>query len=161
VLFGLNVPQVGWVTAQNLARQFGSIDRLMNATPDDIQATEGVGPDRAEAVAEWFADDENRELVGDLRALGLRMELGEAERPRGGPLTGQSFVITGTLERWSRERAKDALEELGAKVTDAVSKKTAGLIVGEGPGSKLEKAQRLGVPLLDEAALEQLLAANR
>jgi DNA ligase (NAD+) len=157
VLFGLNIPQVGWVTAQNLAGHFGSMDRLADASQEDIQEVEGVGPDRAAAIAEWFAEDENRALVEELRALGLRLELGEEERPREGRLTGQTYVVTGTLARWSREQAKSALESLGAKVTDSVSKKTTGLVVGENAGSKLEKAERLGVELFDEEAFEQLV----
>jgi DNA ligase (NAD+) len=160
VLFGLNIPQVGWVTAQSLARHFGSIDRLIGASQEEIQEVEGVGPDRAEAIAEWLADDENRALVEELRGLGLRLELAADERPREGPLTGQTYVVTGTLARWSREQAKAALEELGAKVTDSVSKKTTGLVVGENAGSKLEKADRLGVELLDEDAFEKLIAGS-
>jgi DNA ligase (NAD+) len=159
VLFGLNIPQVGWVTALNLARHFGSVDRLLDASQEEIQEVDGIGPDRAEAIAEWFSDEENRRLVAELRERGLRFETGEEERPVEGPLTGQTYVITGTLERWSRESAKAALEAKGARVADSVSKKTTGLIVGEEPGSKLAKAQRAGVPLLDEAALERLLAS--
>jgi DNA ligase (NAD+) len=159
-LFGLNIPQVGWVTAQNLARHFGSIDGLMNASQEEIEQVEGVGPDRAEAVAEWFADEENRRLVEELRALGLRLEVGEEERPREGRLTGSTYVITGTLERWSREQAQAALEALGAKVTNSVSKKTTGVVVGAEAGSKLAKAQALGVELLDEAALERLVGQS-
>jgi DNA ligase (NAD+) len=158
VLYGLNIPQVGWVTAQNLARHFGDVDRLTAASQEEVQEVEGIGPDRAEAIVEWFADVENRKLVADLRKLGLRFELAPAERPVEGPLTGKSFVITGTLERWLREDAKAALEAKGAKVTDSVSKKTAGLVVGEGPGSKLEKARRAGVEILDEAAFEKLVS---
>src|SRR5919202_1397569 len=81
VLLGLNIPQVGWVTAQNVARHFGSVDRLMNASQEEIEEVEGIGPDRAEAIAEWFADDENRKLIGELKELGLRLEVGEEERP--------------------------------------------------------------------------------
>jgi DNA ligase (NAD+) len=158
VLFGLNIPQVGWVTAASLARHFGSIERLAAASPEEIMQVEGVGPDRAELVAEWFADEENRRLVEELAQLGLRLESGEEERPAEGPLTGQTYVITGTLERCSREEAKAALEALGAKVTDSVSRKTSGVIVGEAPGSKLEKARRLGVQELDEGAFEKLLS---
>jgi DNA ligase (NAD+) len=158
VLYGLNIPQVGWVTAQNLARHFGDVDRLTAASQEEVQEVEGIGPDRAEAIVEWFADEENRKLVDDLRKLGLRFELAPAERPVAGPLTGKSFVITGTLERWSREDAKAALEAKGAKVTESVSKKTAGLVVGEGPGSKLEKARRAGVEILDETAFEKLVS---
>jgi DNA ligase (NAD+) len=160
VLFGLNIPDVGWVTAQNLARHFVSVDALLGASQEDIEAVEGIGPDRAESIATWFAEQKNRDLVEELRALGIRFELAESERPAEGPLTGSTYVITGTLEHRSREEAKAALEALGAKVTDSVSKKTTGLVVGEGPGSKLEKAQRLGVEVLDEPALEQLLSAG-
>jgi DNA ligase (NAD+) len=159
VLFGLNIPDVGWVTAQNLARHMGSVDPLLEAKQEDVEAVEGIGPDRAESIATWFADEKNRALVAELRGLGLRFEVGEAERPVEGPLTGNTYVITGTLERWSREDAKAALEGKGAKVTDSVSKKTAALVVGEEPGaSKLTKAQRLGIELLDEAAFEKLVS---
>jgi DNA ligase (NAD+) len=158
VLYGLNIPQVGWVTAQNLARHFGGVDRLMAASQEEIQEVEGIGPDRAEAIAEWFSDEENRRLVEELRELGLTFEAGEAERPVEGPLTGKTYVITGTLERWSRDEAGAALEAKGAKVGGSVSKKTAGLIVGEEPGSKLEKAKRAGVELLDEKAFEHLIS---
>jgi DNA ligase (NAD+) len=158
VLFGLNIPKVGWVTALNLVRHFGSVDALMQATQEDLQGVEGVGPERAELIAEWFAEEENRRLVAELRELGLRFEAGEEVRPAEGPLSGQRYVITGTLERLSREEAKAALEARGAKVSDSVSAKTTGLVVGEEPGaSKLTKAQRAGVPLLSEADLERLL----
>jgi DNA ligase (NAD+) len=157
VLFGLNIPDVGWVTAQNLARHFGNVDRLAEASQEEIVEVEGIGPERAEAIAEWFADGENRALVEELRAVGLRFEAGPEERPVEGPLTGSTYVITGTLENFSRDEARKALEANGAKVADSVSKKTTGVVVGESPGSKLAKAEQLGVPVLDEAALEQLL----
>ncbi len=158
VLFGLNIPDVGWVTARNLALHFGTIDRLLGATQEDIQEVEGIGPDRAEAIAGWFAEEQNRALVAELRSLGLRFEAGEEERPVEGPLAGRTYVITGTLERWTREEAHAALQALGAGVSASVSGKTTGLIVGEEPGaSKLTKAQRAGVPLLTEADLAGLL----
>jgi DNA ligase (NAD+) len=159
VLFGLNVPKVGWVMARNLALHFGDVDRLMDATQEQLEEVEGIGPDRAELIVEWFADEENRRLIAELRELGLKFELAADERPTEGPLTGRSYVITGTLERFSREEAARALEELGAKVTDSVSKKTSGLIVGENPGSKLEKARRAGVPILGEDELVSLLSS--
>jgi DNA ligase (NAD+) len=107
---------------------------------------------------EWFRDEDNRRLVSELRDLGLRFEIGEEERPKEGPLTGASYVITGTLEGFTRDQAKAALEALGAKVSDSVSSKTAGLVAGEEPGgSKLGKAQKLGVPVLTEAELLALL----
>ncbi len=160
VLFGLNIPKVGWVLAGNLARHFGTIEALEAATQEELEQVEGFGPDRAELVAEWFADAENRALVAELAALGLTMTAGEAERPAEGPLIGRQYVITGTLERYTREEAKAALEALGAKVSDSVSRKTAGVIVGESPGSKARKAEQAGVPLLTEADLVALLASG-
>ncbi len=157
VLFGLNIPDVGWVTAQNLARHFGTVDRLLDASQEEIQEVEGIGPDRAESIADWFSDEQNRALVVELRGLGLRFEAGEEERPKEGPLFGAQYVLTGTLERFTREEARAALEELGAKVSDGVSKKTTGVIVGESPGSKAAKAEKLGVALLTETELLKLL----
>jgi DNA ligase (NAD+) len=160
VLAGLNIPDTGWVTARNLAAHFGTIDELVNATQEEIQEAEGIGPGRAEAIAEWFSDEENVALVRELESLGLTMRAGEAEKPVEGPLTGRQYVITGTLERYTREEAKAALEALGAKVSDNVSKKTAGVVVGESPGSKVQKAQRAGVPILTEDDLVELLSAG-
>jgi DNA ligase (NAD+) len=158
VLFGLNIPDVGWVTAQNLARHFENVDRLLAADAEAIEEVDGIGPDRAESIANWFAEDRNRALVEELRSLGLRFEIGEEDRPREGPLTGKTYVITGTLEAYSREQAAAALEAAGAKVTNSVSSKTTALVVGEEPGaSKLTKAQKLGVDLVDEVGLEGLL----
>ena len=124
------------MTAQNLARHFGEVDRLLDATQEEIQEVEGIGPDRAEAIAEWFADEQNRALVAELRELGLRFEVGRGRRPMEGPLTGTQYVITGTLEAFTRDEAQAALEALGAKVSDNVSKKTTGVIVGEEPGRR-------------------------
>ena len=157
VLFGLNIPDVGWVTAQNLARHFGEVGSLAAASQEEIQEVEGIGPERAEAIAEWFRDEDNLKLVAELKELGLRFEVGSEERPVEGPLTGSVYVITGTLEGFSRDEARKALEAKGAKVGDSVSKKTTGVVVGESPGSKLAKAEQLGVPVLDEAALKKLL----
>jgi DNA ligase (NAD+) len=161
VLFGLNIPDVGWVTAQNIARHFESVDRLLAADAEAIEEVDGIGPDRAASIAGWFAEDRNRALVEELRGLGLRFELGEEDRPKEGPLIGKTYVITGTLERYSREQAAAALEAKGAKVTNSVSAKTTALVVGEEPGaSKLTKAQRLGIELLDEPAFERLLGRS-
>jgi DNA ligase (NAD+) len=158
VLFGLNIPDVGWITARNLALHFGNVDALMDATQEELIEAEGIGPERAEAIAEWFSDDENRRLLGELRDLGLRFEVGEDEKPVEGPLTGNAYVVTGTLEGFTRHEAQAALEELGAKVSDSVSSKTTGVIVGEEPGkSKLTKAEKAGVPILSEADLRELL----
>jgi DNA ligase (NAD+) len=160
VLAGLNIPDTGWVTARNLAAHFGTIDALVNATQEEIQEAEGIGPGRAEAIAEWFSDEENVALVRELESLGLTMRAGEAEQPAEGPLSGRQYVITGTLEQYTREEAKAALEALGAKVSDNVSKKTAGVVVGESPGSKVQKAERAGVPVLTEDDLLELLSAG-
>ncbi len=159
VLLGLNIPKLGWVLAQSLARHFGNVDRLLAASQEEVEEVDGFGPDRAEIIVEWFEDEQNRALVEELRSLGLRFELGEEDKPKEGPLSGKTYVITGTLERWSREQAAAALEAAGAKVTNSVSAKTTALIVGEDPGaSKLSKAQKAGVEQMDEAALEKLLA---
>jgi len=160
VLFGLNIPKVGWVIARSLALHFRSVEALAAATLEQLEEVEGIGPERAELIAEWFADPENLALVGELRELGLQLALAEDERSPEGPLTGQQYVITGTLERWTREEAKAALEALGAKVTDSVSKKTTGVVVGESPGSKAQKAETLGVPVLAEADFAALLRAG-
>jgi DNA ligase (NAD+) len=158
VLFGLNIPDVGWVTAVNLARHFENVDRLMAASQEEIQEAEGIGPDRAESIAEWFADDANRKLIDELRSLGLNFEIGDELKPVEGPLSGNTYVITGTLEAFTRDDAAAALEAKGAKIVNSVSGKTTGLIVGEEPGnSKLTKARKLEVPLLSEAELVELL----
>ena len=158
VLYGLNIPDVGWVTAQNLARHFVSVDRLLEARQEEVMEVEGIGPDRAESIAEWFADEGNRALVEELRALGLTLEAGQAERPIEGPLSGSQYVITGTLADFTRDEAAAELAARGAKVSDNVSKKTTGVFVGESPGSKVAKAEKAGVPILTEDDLKQLLA---
>jgi DNA ligase (NAD+) len=161
VLFGLNIPDVGWVTGQNLARHFGTADALAAASQEEIQEVEGIGPERATAIAEWFSDEANVTLIQELRELGLRLETGEELKPVEGGLTGQTYVITGTLERWTREQAGAELEARGAKVAGSVSKKTTGVIVGEEPGAtKLNKAREADVPILDEQALAKLLDEN-
>jgi DNA ligase (NAD+) len=158
VLLGLNIPGIGWVLARTLASHFGTVDRLLAATPEEVAEVDGFGPDRAEDVVEWFADEQNRALVQELRELGLRFETAAEERPPEGPLTGSTYVITGTLERFTRDEAQARLEALGAKVTNSVSAKTTGLVVGEEPGaSKLTKAQKADVPIVSERDLLALL----
>jgi len=154
----LNIPDVAWGTAQHLARHFQNVDALLGATQEELVECEGIGADRAESIAEWFADEDNRRLVEELRNLGLTFEADEDDLPKEGPLTGSQYVITGTLESFTREEAKAALEALGAKVSDSVSKKTTALVVGEEPGaSKVKKAQTASVPTLDEQGLRRLL----
>ena len=157
VLFGLNLPKIGWVLARNLARHFRTIDALAAASQEELEQADGIGRERAELIAEWFADEENRSLVEDLRSLGLQLETRGEEQPVEGPLSGRQYVITGTLARFTREEAKAALESRGARVVDSVSKKTTGVVVGDSPGSKAGKALALGVPVLDEAGLQELL----
>ncbi|HEY5872260.1 MAG TPA: helix-hairpin-helix domain-containing protein, partial [Gaiellaceae bacterium] len=157
VLFGLNIPKVGWVIARSLALHFRKVEALATATLEQLEEVEGIGPERAELIAEWFGDPENLALVGELRELGLSLALAEDDRPPASRLTGSQYVITGTLERWTREEAKAALEALGAKVSDSVSKKTTGVVVGETPGSKAQKAEKLGVPILSGDDLAALL----
>jgi len=157
VLFGLNIPKVGWVLARNLALHFGTVDALVAAGQEELQEVEGIGPDRAVLIGEWFADDENRALLDELRDLGLQLATTETKDPAVGPLAGHQYVLTGTLEGFTREEATAALEERGAKVTGSVSRKTTGVIVGESPGSKAAKAEALGVSVLSEAGLRELL----
>ncbi len=160
LLFGLNIPKVGWVIARSLALHFGTVEALAAATLEQLEEVEGIGPERAELIAEWFADPDNLALVGELRELGLQLAVAEDDEPPEGRLTGSQYVITGTLEGWTREEARAALEALGARVSDSVSKKTTGVVVGESPGSKAEKAEKLGVPVLSEEDLRRLLAAG-
>ena len=160
VLFGLNIPKVGWVIARSLALHFRSVEALAAASLEQLEEVEGIGPERAELIAEWLADPENLALVAELRELGLQLALAEDDQQPAGRLSGSQYVITGTLEGWTREEAKAALESLGAKVSDSVSKKTSGVVVGESPGSKAQKARQLGVPVLSEDDLRELLRAR-
>lgn len=156
VLNGLGIPFVGERTGQLLADAFGDLDKIANAEVEMLQTAEEVGPKVAESIRRFFAEEHNRALVERLRAAGLQFHH-EAKRAAPGPLTGKVFVITGTLPNMTREEAKARIEGAGGKVTDSVSKKTTYLVAGESAGSKLEKAQKLGVPVLDEQALLDLI----
>jgi DNA ligase (NAD+) len=159
VLFGLGIPHVGAVTAEAIAQHFRSLAALRAAGPDEIAEVEGVGPVVAESVAAWLAFPANAAVLDDLAAAGLSLELeGEAPPPGEGPLAGLTFVITGTLPSFSRDEAKASVVERGGKVTDSVSKRTSYVVAGSSPGSKLAKAESLGVPVLDDEAFRQLLA---
>ena len=150
LLVGLNIPHVGSTVAAVLARAFRSIDALAAATPEEIAAVEGVGPVIAQSVADWFRDKENRRLLEKLRAAGIRMEDPEPEAPVEGPLSGTTIVLTGGLEALSRDEAAAAAEAAGAKVASSVSKKTDFVVAGANPGTKLAKAEQLGVEVIDE-----------
>jgi DNA ligase (NAD+) len=158
VLYGLGIAGIGWVNARALAEQFGSMDALLVATPDQIVETPGIGSVLAEQIVETLEDDRTQELIQRLRERGLRMELSADETaPVEGPLVGKTFVITGTLPNLSREVATARIEEAGGKVTGSVSKKTDYLLLGAEPGTKLAKAEKLGTEILDEDGLLALL----
>jgi DNA ligase (NAD+) len=157
LLVGLNIRHLGPATAEAIATHFGHLDRLLDASTDDIGDIEGIGPIIAESVHEWFADEQNRAVVGKLRTAGVNFEGPErADVPQ--TLAGMSVVVTGTLRSFSRDEAEAVIKAHGGKSPGSVSKKTAAVVVGEGPGaSKLDKARDLGVPILDEAGFERLL----
>ncbi|MFE9908574.1 NAD-dependent DNA ligase LigA [Streptomyces clavifer] len=159
ILTGLSIRHVGPVAAEELARQFRSIDRIDEASEEELAAADGVGPIIAASVKQWFAEEWHREILRKWREAGVRTEdegAGEDEGPR--PLEGLTVVVTGTLATHTRDGAKDALQSRGAKVTGSVSKKTSFVVVGENPGSKYDKAMQLKVPVLDEDGFAVLLA---
>ncbi|WP_031039294.1 NAD-dependent DNA ligase LigA [Streptomyces sp. NRRL F-5650] len=157
-LNGLSIRYVGPVAAQALAREFRSVERIEQATEEELASTDGVGGTIAAAVKEWFAVDWHREIVRKWKAAGVPLEdrsTGEDEGPR--PLEGLTVVVTGTLEKFTRDAAKEALQNRGAKVTGSVSKKTSFVVVGDNPGSKYDKAMQLKVPVLNEDGFAVLL----
>ncbi len=156
VLFALGIEEVGEVTGRNLAQRFRDIDALLAATPEQIAQTPGIGEKMASAIRTQLDNERMRKLIGDLRQLGLRFHE-EGPPPSEGPLAGKTLVLTGTLPELSREAATQRILATGGRVTSSVSKNTDYVVAGESPGSKLEKADRLGVPVLDEAALLALL----
>jgi DNA ligase (NAD+) len=159
-IYALGIREVGEATAQNLARHFGSLEVLMAASVEELEAVPDVGPVVAGHLHGYFADGERREAIDDLLAAGVRWP-----DPAGGggpaPLVGQTWVLTGTLEAMSREEAKERLQQLGAKVAGSVSGKTSVVVAGPGAGSKLDRAQALGVTIVDEAAFLDLLARHQ
>ena len=159
VLWSLGIESVGGVNARNLAQRFRSIDALMTASPEDIAHTPGIGPVVAEIVHDALVDPGLRELVERLRAAGLKLEM-EGPPPGEGPLADKTFVLTGTLPTLTREEATERILAAGGRVTSSVSKNTDYLVAGDSPGSKLEKAQRLGTKVLDEAGLVKLLGTG-
>jgi len=161
LLYGLGIRHVGERGAQVLAQAFGSLDAIAQAPIAQLEQTHEVGPVLAESVRAFFDAPANQQLLQRLREKGVRLEATEAERARAsasGPLTGRTYVLTGTLATMSREAATEAIERLGGKVAGSVSKKTTAVVVGADPGSKAEKAQALGIPVLDEDAFRQLVA---
>jgi DNA ligase (NAD+) len=160
-LIALGIRHVGETVAELLARHFGDLDALLEASAAEIEAVPGVGPIIAESVAAFFANPRNRAEVEALRALGLSWEKTAPAPPRGeGPLAGKIFVLTGTLEGMTRGEAKQRIEAQGGKVTGTVSKKTSYVVAGAEPGSKLATARELGVTVLDQAAFKALLSGT-
>ncbi|WP_445148931.1 NAD-dependent DNA ligase LigA [Baekduia sp. Peel2402] len=156
VLYAIGLEEVGFVTARALAQRFRAIDPLLEASVEQIAQTPGIGPIVAARIHEQLADPATRELIARLRAAGLRFEE-EGPPPGEGPLSGKAVVLTGTLPDLTREQATERITAAGGRVTSSVSKKTAFVVAGDAPGTKLEKAQRLGVPVLDEAGLLEAL----
>jgi DNA ligase (NAD+) len=159
LLFGLGIRFVGERAASLLARQFRSAEALAAAEVESIERIPGIGPVVAQSVHEWFADEHNRELVASLAGAGVRMEE-TAAAPASDELAGKSFVLTGGLDTLSRDQARSAIEARGGRVATSVSKKTDYVVVGQDPGSKLDKARELGVTCLDEAQFKDLLGLS-
>ena len=159
LLFALGIRDVGESTAKTLARHFGALDRIASASEADLMTAPDVGPVVASRIVAFFAAPHQREVIDLLRARGVIWDEGE---PLGaaGPLLGKTVVLTGGLNALTRDEARERLEALGAKVSGSVSAKTGFVVAGSDAGSKLDKAQQLGIPVLDEAALLALFAEH-
>jgi DNA ligase (NAD+) len=155
VIYGLGIRFVGERTAQFLAEHFGSLDAIMNATAEELEEVNEVGPRIAESIVEFFADEHNRKLVDDLRSAGLTFT--GQKKEKGTKLAGKTFVLTGTLERHTRDEAKRMIEDAGGRVSGSVSKKTDYVVAGSDAGSKVDKARELGVSVIGEEELEGLV----
>jgi DNA ligase (NAD+) len=155
LLFALGIRYVGENVARILAVEFGSMEKLFDATEDQLAAVHGIGPRIAASVALFFQQPENRRLIAALREAGVKMEEETSAGPK--PLLGKTFVLTGGLTQMTRDEAKAAIQRLGGRVTSSISKKTDYVIVGTDPGSKVEEAKRLGVTTLDETAFRALV----
>jgi DNA ligase (NAD+) len=159
LLYAIGLEEVGEVTGRNLAQQFRSIDMLLAADGEQIEETSGIGPIMARTIRAQLADPQMRALIDDLRGQGLRFEV-EGPPPEEGPLVGMTVVLTGTLPDLTREQATEMIIAAGGKVTGSVSRKTSYVVAGESAGSKLASAERLGVPVIDEAGLRRLLEGS-
>ena len=159
LIHGLGIPHVGKQSAKDLEAHFKSLDAIAEATEEALEDVDGVGTIMAQSIHAWFADHQNRELVAALKAHGLKFE-SSRQAQAGGPLEGKTFVLTGSLPTMTRDEATGLIESAGGRSSSSVSKKTDYLLAGEASGSKYAKAEKLGVPILDEAAFRELLGAN-
>ena len=156
-IYALGIRHVGESTARDLARHFGSLDAVMNATEDDLLQVSDVGPVVATSIRRFFVEPHNREVVEALRAAGVHWTEGRPAKPVAGALAGRTFVLTGTLPNLTRERAREQIESAGGKVAGSVSRKTDYVVAGAEAGSKLDRARELGVAIIDEDELKALL----
>jgi DNA ligase (NAD+) len=158
VLYALGIPGIGFVNARAIASHFGSVDLLMSASVEEIESVEGIGPVLAATIRETLDEQRNQQLIDALRRIGLNFEQERAGGDGELPLTGKTFVLTGTLGRMTRDEATARIERLGGKVTGSVSRKTDYVVTGDNPGTKLDQAQDLERPVIDEAELERVLS---
>jgi DNA ligase (NAD+) len=156
-IYALGIRNVGEATAKDLARFFGGLPALQNADLETLQQVPDVGPIVAESIYEFFHEPHNREVIGKLIDAGIHWQESAGRSTSAGPLTGKTVVLTGTLPNMSRDEAKELIEAAGGKVSGSVSKKTNYVVAGAEAGSKLDKAQELGVAILDEDGLKALL----
>lgn len=157
LIAALGIHGVGEVMSNDLARAFGNLSALSKTNADELQQIEGLGPNIAESIVDWFKRPANQKVLKKLKSAGVDPMMKKEERKKDGKLTGLTFVVTGTLPNFSRDDAKEFIESNGGKVTDSVSKKTSYLVLGENPGSKFDKAKSLGVKIIDEAGLKKLV----
>jgi NAD-dependent DNA ligase (contains BRCT domain type II) len=158
LITALGIHGVGEVSAADLSRHFPSLDLLAAASADQLQSVDGVGPNIAEAILDWFSRERNRKVLEKLKTAGVWPMGAAVASPSVGPLSGLTFVVTGTLSGFSRDTVKEFIEGHGGRVTDSVSRNTSYLVSGEAPGSKLQKAQSLGVKVIGESELRKLCA---
>jgi DNA ligase (NAD+) len=157
LITALGIRGVGEVVAGDLGRHFGNLDALSKTSADDLMQIEGVGPNIAEAIVDWFKRPANKNVLAKLKKAGVWPKASENEKKKEGVMTGMTFVVTGTLPNFSRDQAREFIEDHGGKVTDSVSKKTSYLVLGEEPGSKFDKAKSLGVKIIGEEELRKLV----
>jgi DNA ligase (NAD+) len=156
LITALGIHGVGEVSSVDLSRRFPSLDKLAAASSDELQMVDGVGPNIAEAIVDWFSREHNQKVLEKLKAAGVWPEGVMQASPLTGSLSGMTFVVTGTLAGFSRESVKEFIEQHGGKVTEAVSRNTSYLVLGEAPGSKFEKAKALGIKIIDGENLRKL-----